>query len=643
MNFQAVSFGKLITSLIIGSISFCLLATTGTAFEYVETIEVSASRPDDSNLLSDLPAFITTIEISDDCSRFQTLPELLSGAVGVTIKDFGGLGKLSTVSIRGSSANQVIVLLDGVKINTASGSGVDLSTLPLDSVEKVEILRGADSAVYGSGAMGGVVNLITRKTDVPGWQSHGNLTYGSFNTSNVDLGLWYNRDGTSYRIMTKYQHSDGDYEFLNNNGTEFNPDDDYMDTRENNDIDAYGVAFWFKKRLLTDAEVTGFIEGFSDEKGIPGLITFPSVYANQEDQRISGTLRVEKSWPGETGFRVFCETSGKYSSMDFDDPIGEQTGVPIHTSQRTRVLGGRAGWDIYYSRGSGGLTLHFDNEQLDDLDFPEPERNTAAVSLRHDFSMMNDGFWFTSLLRYDDISDAGDHWSPKLGARWFISDCMSLRANAAFGFRTPSFNEIYIKAGFVSGNPDLLPEEARSYDFGLSYDAEKWRLEAALFRIDYIDLIQYLLVSGFRYKPYNIGKARSEGLEFDGSISFGPGFTFSGSYTWDKVTDKSGEPNADGNQIPGRPEHDVFSKIAWHWDSVNTWLEWHYLSGNFVTQANTKKLDNRSTGNIGVTWKINDLLQFGAEIKNLNDDDVVDVRGFPLPPRSYFMTIKISK
>jgi len=612
--------------------------------EYVETIEVTARRPDDPNLITELPAFITTITIDSDAPRFRTLPELLSGAVGVTVKDFGGLGKLSTISIRGSAANQVVVLLDGVRINTASDAGVDLSTLPLNAIERVEVLRGADSAVFGSGAMGGVINLITRKT-VPGpadrrWRLHGAFTYGSFNTSDADAGLWFESEHGSYRVTAKYAHSDGDFEFTNTNGTEFNPDDDFTDVRRNNAIDAATLGFWLRRSLGPDSELTGSVEGFIDDKGIPGMITFPSPSATQKDRRLSGLLRYETGRPGGLGYRAFAEISGKYIGLDFDDPLGEQTGVPIRTRQQTRAGGARIGGDVYYARGSAGLTLHGSGEHLNDDDFGEPDRTTLAVSARNDLNCFNEHLWITTLLRYDTISDAGDHWSPKLGFRWFVTDRLSLRANAGYGFRAPSFNELFMQTGFIVGNPDLMPEEALSCDIGFSYQGYRWRAEAAAFQIDSEDLIQYLLVSGFRYKPFNIGKARSRGIELDGSVELGGGVTLSGSYTWDEAVDRSGEPNVDGKQIPGRPEHDLFGKLDWSGSRIGAWVEWHYLSGNYVTRANTKELDNRSIGNAGISWKINNYLQIGAEVKNLNNSDVVDVRGFPLPPRAFFASVR---
>jgi vitamin B12 transporter len=610
-------------------------------FEYSTSITVSAARPDDTLISAQVPSFVTVVYLEPDLPRFLTLPELLSSAVGVTVKDFGGLGKLSTVSIRGSSANQVIVLLDGIRINTASDSGVDLSSLPLDTIEKVEILRGADSAVFGSGAIGGVINLVSRKNTSSGWNSSGGFTYASWNTAVVHAATGVNGPRADLRFTGSYRHTDGDFSFINDNGTAFNPDDDYRDRRVNNAMDAFDGSFRLRLTPSPSLTLSGNIEGFVSEKGIPGLTTFPSEQADQKDRRLTGYLRMDKKIHSTGSNRFFIESHAKYLGMDFSDPEGEQTGVPIRTEQRTRFMSGRAGWNISYGTGGGIVAVHYETEKLRDTYFGDREREVFALNGQHDMILLNGKIWMTHMLRYDTISDTGTHWSPKTGLRWFISNGLSLKTNAGYGFRAPSFNELYLEAGYITGNPDLEPEKALSIDAGLSYEKTAWRIEAAWFLIDSTDLIQYQLVSGFRYKPFNIGRARSYGIELDCAVTLGAGFTLSGSYTWDKAVDRSGEPNLDGKQIPGRPEHDMFGKLAWNRSPVSVWTEWHHLSGNYVTRSNTKELDARLTGNIGITCDWGSTWRFGVQVKNVTGDQVVDVRGFPLPPRAWFATVKV--
>jgi vitamin B12 transporter len=611
-------------------------------FEYRTGINVTASRPDITSVDAQLPAFVTVIQLHGNLPRFQTLPELLSSAVGVTVRDFGGLGKLSTISIRGSSANQVVVLLDGVRINTASDSGVDLSSLPMDTIEKIEILRGADSAVFGSGAIGGVVNLVSRKDSPPGWSGSGSISFGSWNTLNTNVGTWLKQDNYRVSMTAGIKRTNGDFSFLNDSGTTFNPDDDFRDRRSNNAMDAYEAAVRFQSTALPNSTLSGNIEGFYADKGIPGMTTFPSERATQTDRRLTANLRLETRVFGDDAHLFFVEPQIKYLAMNFEDLLGEQTGVPIFTRQRTDTAGIRAGWSYsdYYS--GGGLSFHYDSETLTDNFFGDVSRDAFAVNARFEHAVAPDSLWVSSHLRYDHLSDAGTHWSPKLGLRWFVTDRLSIKSNVGYGFRAPSFNELYLEAGYTTGNPDLKPENAVSLDAGILYEARRWRIETAWFRIDADDLIQYQLVAGFRYKPFNIGRSRSEGFEIDVSISPGGGFTFSGSYTLDRAVDRSGEPNLDGKILPGRPEHDMFTRLSWTGKKLTLWTESHYLSGNYVTRANTKKLDNRLTGNAGFSWNFGPHLQAGFEVKNITASEVVDVRGFPLPGRAFFASAKIT-
>ena len=110
-------------------------------------------------------SFSTTIYTEDYEGEFETTADLINLAPGTTVRDFGGFGKLKTVSIRGSSNEQVVILLDGIKINNSLGGGVDLSTIPAGIIDRIEVIRGGSSAIAGTEAIGGIINIITKKAD----------------------------------------------------------------------------------------------------------------------------------------------------------------------------------------------------------------------------------------------------------------------------------------------------------------------------------------------------------------------------------------------------------------------------------------------------------------------------------------------
>ncbi len=609
------------------------------SYVYSTSIQVENDQSVESSAIQELPAFITTISLDPNLPRFQTLPDLLSGSVGISVRDFGGLGKFSTVSIRGSSSNQVLVLLDGVRLNTSSDANVDLANIPLATIDRIEVLRGADSAVFGDGAVGGVINLISRKSAQPGIQLGGFVKWGSFSTLETGLDTHLNQPRLLTSFQLFYSGSDGDFRFNNDNGTETNSQDDFKDVRINNAFRNIGGRLWWSLPEQDPWSVSGHVETIHSTKGVPGMVTFPSGHAEQTDRRISGTVRFKRANLFHDNSDITVDLAGHRTGLDFDDPEGEQIGVPVHTHQRTDSWNGTAASRFGYARGNGSVSLHFLDERLQDPDFNSPDRRSWSVSGKNDMNIGTDSFWVTAIARYDRISDVGDRFSPKLGVRWFIMPELSLKSNAGAAFRSPSFNELYMNTGFITGNPDLQAEKGRSYDLGISWESSRFRAECAAFLMDTDDLIQYILLSGFRYKPFNIGRVRSRGTELDISWAVSDSVRISTSYTWMEAIDRTDDRNYRGRQIPGKPEHDLFTRLEWNIHFLNWFAEWHYIGGNYLTRSGTKWLPDRQTGNLGVSVVMTEWIQMGLEVKNVTSDDVVDVRGFPLPPRSYFAGI----
>src|SRR5262245_47666767 len=163
-------------------------------------------------------AFVSVIDPKPFENQVKTLPELLSQQPGVNVQEFGGLGQFSTVSIRGSTAEQVTVLVDGMRINTAQGGAVDFSTIPLDAIERIEVIRGGASAQFGSDAIGGVINIITKKSK-KGQFIEAAVGGGSFGTFKTTEG--YSRGFSKWSFLLDHTHlqSLGDFTFISTPST----------------------------------------------------------------------------------------------------------------------------------------------------------------------------------------------------------------------------------------------------------------------------------------------------------------------------------------------------------------------------------------------------------------------------------------
>lgn len=604
----------------------------------LDEYKVTARRVNES--LADPPVFVESIDMSEFEGRFVTTPEVLARAAGVNVRDFGGLGRLSTVSIRGASAEQVVVLVDGVRVNPASGGGVDLSSIPPAHIERIEVIRGGDSAFFGDAAIGGVVNIVTKRAKGETTTS-GSLSYGSFNTLQTSAARSQGFERASYLASATYFHSDGNFGFRNNNGTEFNDADDFDDIRKNNEADNRGALMKANFVPGNHIEIGAQNEFYSSERGVPGLVTFPSPNVHEEELRNTATLTLAIADLPVNRLSWRTRVSYPYREDTYKDPRGEQTGVPQRTEQATHSPDVEQ--TIQYVWGTHQIWTASGQYRRDDLrddDFDNPTRDTASGAIRDQISLAKDVVTIVPAVRYDDISDAGDAWSPKFGAAVKPLDWFTIKGNAGRSFRAPSFAELYFNHGFVEGNPELDPERATSYDAGAQLHTSWLFFEGAAFRSDIEDLIEYVLVSGFRYKPYNIGRARLDGVEL--SMRFEPirFAALSGTYTLLRARDLERGGDADA-QIPGRPRHTGFARAEGRWDVFTPFVEFHYVGGNFITAANTKLLPERKIWNVGLTTRAGDHVTLGMEAKNVGNDEAVDIRGFPLPGRSVFMTVAV--
>jgi len=164
------------------------------------TVEVRGQRSGEAQLNRDTSTFATVIDTSDAASRVQSAAEILAESVGVQVQRFGGLGAFSTVSVRGSTPNQVEVYLNNVLLNRANAGLVDLGNLPLDNVERIEIYRGFAPLQLGAGSIGGAINLVTRQ--VAGTTTNSvSASYGSFDTRKFTLYRSQGFDALGYLLL----------------------------------------------------------------------------------------------------------------------------------------------------------------------------------------------------------------------------------------------------------------------------------------------------------------------------------------------------------------------------------------------------------------------------------------------------------
>jgi len=603
-----------------------------------EVVEIRAARiPEVSRNQS---ALVTEIKREDMGPGLVTTAAMAQAAVAVRLREHGGLGQPATVGVRGSAAHQTLVALDGVVLPDPLGSGVDLSFLPAEFLDRIEILRGGASAQYGSGALGGVINLVSRKVGGQGYW--GRLSAGSFGTWTGHVGTTFEADSMGFLLMASGLTTAGDYRFVDDRQTPYNPYDDRDVTRENNFARQAGLLIKARRRFSNGAMLRLTQKFMLMARGVPGLMGFTASQAKESgwtellDLRASilaGSLLLEG------GANLFI------AGRELQDPLGELTGTKLDQSQELRVL--ETHLKALVPFGASHMVssrLNWRWTGLDDDGFANPERQCLAIDASAQFKLAAETLEINPWLRLEHTSDAGWQLAPGLGLAYEIQAGLLVKSNLARAYRVPNFNELYMRGGFQVGNPDLVPEQGWTLDAGLEWRPSKsYRVSLAGFYARYSQLIVFEPISNFRYKPLNTDGADIGGIEFEASLRPLRWLNLAAHYTFLLPIDRSGKPNRDGNDLPGRPRHTAGLRLNGKW---NRWLARaavSFVGANFINQANTKQLTYRFLLNLGLGVDAGSGMTVMLEARNLLNNQIQDVRGLPLPGISFFLTIGITK
>lgn len=623
----------------------------------VPPVVVQDVRPE--NLREDPTAFSSVVDLEAYAGEAKSVEDLLSQVPGVQIRRFGGPGQPSEISIRGSTASQVVVLLDGVRIDSAQTGTVDLSTIPVDLLEKIEVTRGGGGVEQGSGAIGGVVNFVTKRPSAePRTVLVGSLA--SFGTGEGSA-LHARRIG-AYELTAAYQAftTRGDFEFQRPvtrfAGVTIVPDPPTL-TRINNEALIQSGLFRLGRDLGEGFHVSLQDSLTHSSRGAPGLDSGAGAFGGQQPfahQRFTrnvADLSLEGADVAGLGLDVDADLYHRFQRIQFRNP--EPTfGPPIDTAQDNQTIGGRL-------RGEKAFTLvdtehrtmlgfELFDDRLEATAFANPTRATFDTTMQDEISLFDRIVVLVPGVRIDLTEGFGERAVPRIGALVTPFDWLRLKANFERAYRVPSFDELYYPdEGFLRGNPGLAPEEAWTYDAGAAIELpgsgilDRITIEAAYFDQDIENSIVWVLVSPFTVAPINTGAATARGVEASASVALLRWFEARASYTHlDAFFDSNGAPltGRSPNELSGRvtvgPPSGLFRIFA---DALYTDVIPVSESGNTILPA-------RTTYDVGVVVDVVQIPWLGSklpmrrllvsfEASNLTDVSVRDAQFFPQPGR----------
>jgi iron complex outermembrane receptor protein len=642
----------------------------------VAPVVIEAPRPDTRADYLNRSGFVARVDLTARRGRVEDLSTVLSTVVGVNVTQYGGLGSFATASIRGSSSSHVRTYLDGMPIDDPWLGVTNLGDLPLGNLERVEVYRGFSPPQLGGSAIGGAVNLVTRRDDgrdglLSGLEA--NLSGGSFETRRENASLWIQPGAFRVFAHLGHERSQGDFAFLDDNATPFNPDDDAIATRANNAFEGWTGMARVARDIGGAGEMSLAYHDLWRENGVPGYSANPSLTANSERRRRIGQLRFEGTPRWNQQLLWWADGFYQHTTDRYRDHDADQSLIAQDTDNRILNYGGnaRVRWLMPWLPVAldGALmgnkeTFHPVNNLPQHREGPDRWRRGTVLSSGADIYLFGQSLVLTGTWRREhyqnEFYDAArfpwlppspqgrvsyDADAPSAGARWQARSWLALKGNVGRYYRVPTFLELFGNTGSVTGNATLEPERGVNRDAGIVIETHRpaWGslvLEAGFFDNTAENLILFFPNSQHTSQPVNIGSARLRGWELSAAATIARRVDVAASYTRLDTEDTSAIPYYRGNELPSRPQHDVNTSIAGNLGPLRLTYELDYLSANWLDRANLTRTPSRSLHSALAAARLPvPGLTFTLEGRNLTDDRTADVAGYPLPGRAFFSTL----
>jgi vitamin B12 transporter len=566
------------------------------------TVEVSARRVAETvdATLADV-SVITRADI--DASGARDVLDLLRLQAGVDLARTGGAGTQTSLFLRGTNANQVLVLIDGVR-SAAVGSGAfTFEQLPLDAVERIEIVRGPRASYWGSDAIGGVVQIFTRRLDAPRVAA----SYGSYRDAAGSAGIGHWGDGGGYSVQVGARHVGG-FSAENPAGFAYDPDDDGF---RNTSIAARGAVALGSQTLgatlLRSQGEVAFDQGVSHAIEQTAGITLDGELAEGWSQRlVVGNAREDYDTPGTNLF------------LTRRDSLSWQHDIALSADQ-----GLVAGIDLVHERG-----------ETHDAFADRPEygatRNNRALF----------GGWHGTRGAFDaDVALRRD-WNSAFGGATTGSAALGWRPAAALrtwisfgqGFRAPDLNELYSPgySGQFAGNPELDAEHSHSSEIGVDFvPAPGQRLGLDIYHTRIRDLVAFV---GPDNRAENIGKSAIDGAEATWDARLGD-WSAQAALTWQDPRDLD-----TGDTLLRRARRKASATLERHFGArARAGVELLYSARREdfggVTLGGYTLVNLRASFTLSPAWRL------GARVENLGDRDYELVHGYNTAGRSGWLEL----
>ncbi|HBV11828.1 MAG TPA: TonB-dependent receptor [Brevundimonas sp.] len=604
----------------------------------VEDVVVTANRS--AQPIERVGASVTVLtQAAIEARQTTAVAELLAQTPSVNYSRNGGPGTATSLRIRGAEGHHTVVLIDGVKLNDPSSTqgGFDFGNLLIGDASRIEVLRGAQSTLWGSQAIGGVVNIVTTEP-TEAFQGSLDAEAGARGTTYFRGGVGGANERLSWRLAASRYSTDGYSAYAA--GTEKDGyDNTGLSGRLNLKItDAVSVdlrSVWSSGRVDLDAW-----NGDSRDYGKTQELV---AYAGLNFDLLDGRFRNRIGYAHTDTDRRNFNPDNKIQTLTFDaegqNRRWEYQGVFAVTEALNATFGVEHEKSEMRSRSLGDWNPN--------ADYGRGEAELNSVYGQVQWTVL-DGLTLTGGLRYDDHAQYGDNLLGQVAAAWSLNDGATvLRASWGQGFRAPGLYELYSEYG----NLDLQPEESDSWEIGVEQRLfDRAVVSATYFQRDSDNEIDYGYclpgdahpICGQPYGGYyqNIQKAEAKGVELIGRFDVTERLHLNANYTWTDAKNAVGEH--EGKRLRRRPEHMGNLAADYDWAfGLKTGLSVRYVGESFNDLANAVKVDAFTLVDLRASYPIDENLEVYGRIENAFDEEYQTVLGYGTAGRGVFGGVRV--
>ncbi|MDD5595300.1 MAG: TonB-dependent receptor [Candidatus Omnitrophica bacterium] len=550
---------------------------------------------------------ITSGEI--ESSGAKDLSQVLTERTSVDISDYGGVGGLKNIRMRGSTASQVLVLIDGRPMNSPRDGAIDLSNILLEDVERVEVVYGPTSNLYGSSAMGGTINIITKSPPKEKEETQFSTSFGTFRTYLERLVHGARIGKFGYLVSGSYESSAGFRTNSETNAKDFNTKLEYK-LNDNNNL-TFGGGFY--KAMV----------------GVPGPISAPDI--DDKQRTLKNFLDLNWDYKVDDTTLISSKIYNNYDRLEFMQNSMDSlydTGAP-KSIQATQVRGVNL---------QLGKQLFEKNRLVSGLSYVG-NFNDSTSTAKHKYNVkaayLDDQFELTKKIklslgvRVDDYSNFGLQPSPSFSFLYKFNENNKLHSLVSRSFRAPTFNDLYWpNDGFSMGNPNLKPEKGATAELGYETRLNKYfSADLTYYRSNYNELINWVPDAANVWSPKNIGSAVIQGAELQNHINLTDNFEIGLGFTYLLAKDSKTH-----KFLIYQPEDKVDFSLKYH--NLNGFLiefKGQFTGQRFHDADNSIKVKQFFVLGVNASKKFKHGISYYFNIDNMLAKKYQVIRDYPMP------------